>query len=189
MKLLMLKKIDLRFSVLSAIIMLAVCSRLIPHPANFSPLAAIALFGAAYFSSKRYALCIPLLATWLSDLYINNVVYKSYYPNFTWFYEGSIWTYLSYVLIGIWGMFVFKSISVKRIFAGALGATTIFFLVSNLGCMQTAASIPSFKELWQVYVDGFPYLTASMLGDLCYSLMIFGCYHVIEHQFPIHSKV
>jgi hypothetical protein len=46
------KKINLRFSVLCAMILLAAFSRIIPHMPNFSPLGAIGLFGAAYFAKK-----------------------------------------------------------------------------------------------------------------------------------------
>ena len=84
------KKINLRFSVLCAMILLAAFSRITPHMPNFSPLGAIGLFGAAYFAKKWQAFLIPIAATWLSDLFINNVIYAQYYPKFTWFYQGFI---------------------------------------------------------------------------------------------------
>ena len=74
-------KINLRFSILTALILLVAFSRMIPHPTNFSPLGAIAIFGAAHFSKKWQILFIPLAATWLSDLFINNVIYANYYPH------------------------------------------------------------------------------------------------------------
>src|SRR5207247_2925737 len=57
-----------RFTVLAAMILAAAASRLIPHPPNFTPIAAIALFGGAQFSSKRAALLVPLAGLFLSDL-------------------------------------------------------------------------------------------------------------------------
>ena len=39
------KKINLRFAVVAVIILSAALSRLIPHPANFSPIGSMALFG------------------------------------------------------------------------------------------------------------------------------------------------
>ena len=47
---------------LSGLIVLAALSRLLPHPPNFSPVEAIALFGGAYFASRQWALVVPLLA-------------------------------------------------------------------------------------------------------------------------------
>jgi hypothetical protein len=42
-----------RFLLLTGMILAAALSRLIPHPPNFSPVAALALFGGAAIASKR----------------------------------------------------------------------------------------------------------------------------------------
>ena len=93
------KKINLRFAVVAVIILSAALSRLIPHPANFSPIGSMALFGAAYFSKKYWAFIIPIVTMWLSDLILNNVVYGEYFDHFVWFYSGSLFTYGAFVLI------------------------------------------------------------------------------------------
>ena len=49
-------------------IVAAALSRLLPHPPNFSPVEAMALFGGAYFASRAWAVAVPLLAMLLSDL-------------------------------------------------------------------------------------------------------------------------
>lgn len=49
-------KINLRFSVITLMILLAAMSRLLPHPPNFAPIGGMALFGAAYFSKKYWLL-------------------------------------------------------------------------------------------------------------------------------------
>ena len=56
------QKIEIRFGVLSLLVLFAAFSRLIPHPPNFAPIGAMALFGAAYFSKKYIALILPVLA-------------------------------------------------------------------------------------------------------------------------------
>ena len=76
------EKINLRFSVLVLMIMLAVFSRIFPIIPNFSPLGAVGLFGAAYFAKKWQAFFIPIMAIWLSDLFVNNVIYAEYFPKF-----------------------------------------------------------------------------------------------------------
>ena len=57
-----------RFLFLAGMILLAAASRLIPHPPNFGPIAALALFGGAQFADKRLAFLVPLAAMFLSDL-------------------------------------------------------------------------------------------------------------------------
>jgi hypothetical protein len=60
---------------LSSLILIAAFGRIIPHPNNMSTIAAMGLLGSAYFSRKWMALLIPFLASWLSDLFFNNLIY------------------------------------------------------------------------------------------------------------------
>ncbi|MDD2300415.1 MAG: hypothetical protein PHU69_12360, partial [Fermentimonas sp.] len=83
-------------------------SRLLPHPPNFAPIGAMALFGAAYFSKKYWAFIIPIASMWVSDLILNNVIYGQYFDHFVWFYSGSLFTYGAFALIVVLGMFTLK---------------------------------------------------------------------------------
>ena len=56
-----------RFILISSMILVAAASRLVPHPPNFAPITALALFSGAKFSDKRLALLVPLTALVLSD--------------------------------------------------------------------------------------------------------------------------
>lgn len=179
-------KINLRAGVLVAIILLAAFSRLIPHMPNFSPLGAIGLFGAAHFTKKWQAFLIPIAATWLSDLFINNVVYAQYYPKFTWFYEGFYWQYGSYLLIALAGLFIFRKVKVSTVLLGALTSTAIFFLVSNFGCWIGSTIYPqNFGGLMTCYAAGIPFLKGTLLGDLFYSGVLFGSFALLQQQFPV----
>ncbi len=178
-------KINLRFSLLAGLILLSAFSRMIPHPTNFSPLGAIALFGAAHFSKKWQVLIIPIVATWVSDLFINNVIYAVYYPTFTWFYEGFYWQYLSYIIIALMAMPLFKKISKERILIGALGSTIIFFLISNVGCFVGNSYYPqNFMGLMSCYAAGIPFLKGTLLGDLFYTLVLFGSFAFAQYKLP-----
>ena len=61
-------KIQLRFGIISIIVLVAALSRLLPHPYNFTPIGAMGLFGAAHLSRKYLAFLVPFLAMWISDL-------------------------------------------------------------------------------------------------------------------------
>ncbi len=50
-----------------SLILAATLSRIIPHPANFTPLVAIALFGTVYFNRKSTAFLAPIAAMFISD--------------------------------------------------------------------------------------------------------------------------
>ncbi len=180
-----MKTINLKFPILCMLLLLAVATRLIPHPANFAPMGAMALFGSAYFNRKYLALLLPIVATWLSDLFINNVIYAQYYPNFTWFYEGFYWQYGTYVLIGLAGLIIFKKVSPKRILTGGLISTLLFFIITNFGCWIGSTSYPqNFVGLMECYAMGIPFLKGTLLADLFYCGILFGSFEFIKVKVP-----
>ena len=180
------QKLHLRFTVLTVLIVACAFSRMIPHLPNFSPLGAIGLFGAAYFSKKWQAFLIPILATWLSDLFINNVIYGQYFPEFTWFYPGFYWQYGSYLLITLAGIFIFKKVNTKRVLAGTLASTLIFFVVSNFGVWVGGLMYPkNTTGLIACYLAGIPYIKGTLLGDLFYSGILFSSFALLQNRFPV----
>jgi hypothetical protein len=173
-----------RFFFVSTLILLAAFSRLIPHPMNFSPLGAIGLFGAAHFSKKWQAFLIPLLATLLSDIFLNNVIYSQYHTSFTVFYEGAYWQYISYILITATALLVFRKVTAPRILVGALSSTVIFFLMSNMGVWVAHPEIyaQNFTGLIACYVAGVPFLKMTLFGDLFYSGVLFGVFYIAQKR-------
>lgn len=179
------KKINLRFSILVSLILLAAFSRLIPHMLNFSPIGAICLFGAAYFSKKWQALLIPVASIWLSDLFINNVIYAQYNPSFVWLYRGFYWQYGTYLLITITGFAILKKVILPRIIAGALTSTALFFLITNFACWPgNPMYSQNFNGLMTCFAAGIPFLKGTLLGDLFYSGVLFGTFALIQQKIP-----
>ena len=180
------QKINLRFGVLTLIILLTAFSRLIPHMPNFSPLGVIGLFGAAHFSKKWQAFLIPIAATWISDLFINNVIYAQYYPSFTWFYEGFYWQYGTYLLITLVGLLIFKKVNTQRVLFGALTSTILFYLITNFGCFPSNPTYPqNFGGLMTCYAAGIPFLKGTLLGNLFYSGVLFGSFALLQQRFTV----
>lgn len=180
------KKLDLKFLFITGLILLAVISRLIPHEYNLSPFGAIGLFGAAWFTKKWQAFVIPMAATFLSDLYLNNVVYKSMNPEFTIFYQGAYWQYLAYITIIAVGFLLLRNkVNVPRVFAGAISATIIFFIISNFGVWASGTMYPkTFAGLMTCYEMAVPFIKGTLIGDLVYSGVLFGAYALIKKGVP-----
>ena len=172
---------------LTLLILLASFSRVIPHILNFSPLGAIGIFGAAHFNKKWHAIIIPIAATWISDLFINNVIYARYYPTFTWFYQGFYWQYAAYILITLFGIFIYKNkINLTNITFGAIGSGIIFFLVSNAGCwVGNSFYAQNFSGLLSCYAAGIPFYKGTLLGDIFYTTILFGGYYILQKRFSI----
>ena len=180
------QKLNIRFGVLSLLVLLAAFSRLLPHPPNFSPIGAMALFGSAYFSKKYFALALPVLAMWLSDLVINNVVYAQYFESFTFFYQGFYWTYGAFIVIGVIGFYVLEKVHFKSVLLSALIATVVFFAISNFGVWASGTMYPkTLSGLIACYTAGIPFLKNTFLGDLVYTGVLFGVFELAQYKFPV----
>lgn len=179
------KKLTLRYSVITVIILLAAFSRLLPHPPNFSPIGGMALFGAAYYTRKWWAYLIPIAAMWISDLILNNVVYAQYFDRFVWFYSGSLFTYGAFALIALMGTFTLRKVCVPQLLFSALGASVIFFLVSNFGVwFSSGMYTKDMGGLIACYTAGIPFFKNTVLGDLVYSAALFGLFELSLSWFP-----
>ena len=180
-----MKKLNLQTGVLSIIILLAAFTRIMPHPPNFSPMAAIGLFGAAHFAKKWQAFFIPLIGIWISDLVINNYVYSSSSSNFVWFYSGFYWQYISYILIIFTGLFIFnRGISLTKTAGGMISSSGIFFLVSNFGVWAGGTMYPkNFSGLITCYAAGVPFIHNTIISDVLFTTVLFGTYYLLQVEY------
>ena len=171
--------------IVTAFILFAALARLLPHPYNFTPLGAIALFGAAYFANKKWALLVPLLALWISDLFLNNYVYSAFYDGFAWFTGGFIYLYGSLALTVVLGFILLKKITVGRVLGGALGASVLFFAVSNFGVWLSSPMYPLTAEgFLMCYTAAIPFFHNTLAGNIVYSAALFGAYEWLKQTYP-----
>lgn len=171
--------------IVTGFIVFAALTRLLPHAYNFTPLGAIALFGAAYFTDKKWAFIVAIGAFWMSDLLLNNITYASYYDGFTWFTSGMLYTYGSIAMIVVLGYYLLKKITFGRVLGGALGASVIFFIVSNFGVWVGSAMYPlTFEGLIACYTAAIPFFHYTIAGNVVYSAVLFGSYEWIKANNP-----
>lgn len=177
----MKSSLTLRFGVLVTLILIAALSRVLPHPYNFTPLAAISLFGSAHFARTWQALLIPLASTWLSDLFINNVVYHS--NNFVWFYQGFYWQYATYFLTVLLGLLLLRKPTVVRVIGSGVVAACLFFAISNFGVWLGSPMYPQdLRGLLTCYVAGIPFFGGTVLGNLFYCGALFGLFQLLQNR-------
>ncbi|MFO7847088.1 MAG: DUF6580 family putative transport protein [Balneolaceae bacterium] len=173
------------FLIITGFILFAALTRLLPHAYNFTPLGAIALFGAAYFSQKRWAFIVPIVALWLSDLFLNNMVYAEYYDGFALFTSGFLYIYGAFALIAILGIKLFDKVTLPRVIGGALGGSVIFFIVSNFGVWITSPMYPLTAEgLLMCYTAAIPFFHYTIAGNLVYCGVLFGGYEYLKYKMP-----
>lgn len=156
---------------LAGIILAAVASRLIPHPSNFSPIAALALFGGAQFADKRLAFIVPLAAMLLSDLVLG-------------FHALIPVVYGSFALIVCLGFWVRRNQNIWRLGSAALFGAVLFFVVTNLGVWLLGSFYPKTGAgLMECYVAAIPYFKNTLLSDLFYTALLFGGLALAEQRF------
>ena len=178
-------KIDFRFGTLALIILLAALSRLIPHPPNFAPIGAMALFGATYFAQRHLSFLIPIIGMWLSDLVLNNVIYGQYFDHFVWFYDGFYFTYGAFILIGLVGFLLLKNVKVQTVVIGSFSASILFFLISNFGVWFSGTMYPKdLNGLMARYTAAIPFFKNTLMGDLVYCGVLFGSFELAQTRIP-----
>lgn len=157
---------------LVVMVLVAAFSRLIPHPWNFTAIGAMALFGGAYFPSKKQSLIIPLAALFVSDLVLG-------------FHSTMAFVYFAFVAIGLLGWNLREQKSVVRVGTFALISSSLFFLVSNFGVWVMGGLYPmTWSGLVQCYVAAIPFFDNQIYGDLFFSAMLFGCYEAVKRYAP-----
>ena len=175
-----------RLPVLLFFLLLAVVGRvaspLLPHFANFAPLDAMALFGGAYFARKRWAVLVPLLAVWGSDLLLNH----QYTGHLQLFYPGWYWQYGCYALVALLAHAGLRQVSVVRVALGATAAAVLFFLISNLGVWVGSGMYPhTGGGLLACYVAAVPFFSHSLLSNMVYCSLLFGGFELAQWRFPV----
>jgi hypothetical protein len=147
------------------IIFIAVILRLIPHPPNMAPIAAMALFGGAYLN-KKYALIMPIIAMIISDYFLG-------------FHNLILFVYGSFFLIGVVGLILRNKINPKNIFFASIFSSIAFFLITNFGVWLVFNFYPKTSlGLLNCYIAAIPFFRNSVLGDLLYNGIFFGGYEL-----------
>ena len=114
------EKLNPKFWILTLMIFAAAFVRLIPHPPNFAPIAAMALFGGAYFNKKWAAFLVPVAAMFITDLILG--------------FHATMWAvYMSFTLIVVIGMTMIKQKKLGNIFFASVTSSVLFFIITNFG--------------------------------------------------------
>ncbi|MHB1424230.1 MAG: DUF6580 family putative transport protein [Gemmataceae bacterium] len=104
--------------------------RLIPHPLNFTPIDALALFGGARMRSW-ITYVLPLAVMAVSDVLLWAIQGRADFTLLQ--YAFNPWVYASFLLAVLWGRFLLRNGSAARIAAVSVLAGVQFFLVTNFG--------------------------------------------------------
>jgi hypothetical protein len=158
-----------------AMILLAAALRIAPHPWNFTPVGAMALFSGAVVRDRRLAFLFPLLALFAGDLFVG-------------FYKLALMliVYASFLLSVLIGRFLQGRCTFLRISAATFLGSAQFFLISNFGVWWLLGTYPKTAAgLASCYLTGLPLLWNTLAGDIFYAILLFGAFALAERFIPI----
>lgn len=159
-----------RFAVLTAMVLAGTAARLIPHPPNFSPIAALALFGGATFASRRAAFLVPLTAMFLSNFVLG---FSAITPI----------VFGSFALITCLGFWVRRRQTVWRLAGASITAAVLFFVITNFGIWALGDWYPrTLPGLAECYTAAIPFFRNTLLSNLFYSAVLFGGLMLAERR-------
>jgi len=174
-----MKKIELSPKLYVVLIMIfaGAMMRLIPHWPNFTPIAAIALFGGTFLKRKDLAFLVPVAAMLLSDLVIG-------------FHSTMLPVYLSFIAIVGFGLILQRRLTVVNTLSASLGASVLFYLVTNFASW-TSGLMPypmNAAGLIESYIAGLPFLLNGIAGDLFYTSVLFGAVYFATNRQAVYIK-
>ena len=153
-------------------IILAAVLRIVPHPWNFTPIGAMALFSGAMFRDRRVAFLFPLVALFAGDLFIG-------------LHRLIPAVYASFLLSVLIGTGLANRRSMFRIGGAVFLGALQFFLVTNFAVWQLFGTYPHTPSgLAACYIAGLPFFGNALAGDALYATLFFGIFALAEHLFP-----
>ena len=172
-----------RFLFVTVAILVAAISRILPHIPNFTPVAAMALFGGAFMTDKKFAFIIPLLAMFVSDCALQAI---SGYG----FHNTMLFVYGSFAITVGLGFLLRESNSIGKTVLLSVLSSVIFFLLTNFATwwLEGTNGAPLYEHtaqgLVKCFVAAIPFYSYTFLGDLFYTGVLFGSFYFAKSKFP-----
>jgi len=135
-------------------------SRVIPHPPNFTPIIAAAVFAPMILKDTKLGIALIFIAMLVGD------VVHGFHPYMLWTY-GSL---VGAIIIGTYG---------KLLFVNALAGSVLFFIVTNFGVWTSGYYGYTFSGLIACYIAAIPFFVNQFLGTMFYTT---GFYAIKNYQ-------
>ncbi len=145
------------------LIVLAASLRVLPHPDNFVPITAVAIFGGALLP-RRLGVAVPLAAIIMSDLIIG-------------LHDLIPVTWGAFALIALASNAWLRRPSWKRGILLTLGSSLFFFEVTNFAVWVTSGMYAhTLAGLQECFVLALPFFRNTLLSDVSFTFALFVLY-------------
>ena len=159
----------------SIMVAIAAATRFLPHPPNFTAIGGMALFGAATLTNKKLAFLVPIMAMFISDLFIPNG------------FDLSVYT--AFIVIAAMGLLISNKKGPMPVIVGSISASVIFFAISNFGVWASQAMYTKNAiGLISCFEAAIPFFPNTLAGDLFFSSLLFSSYAIIKKTNLVIAK-
>lgn len=162
-------KVDPLVPVAVGLVVAGTALRLVPHPANFAPAMAVAIFAGSVLP-RKLALAVPLLTLALSDFIIGM---------YDWRIMASVWA--CYGIVALMSSHMLRKPSILQGAAFTMASSCFFFIVTNF-MVWTAGGMYaySWRGLRDCYIMALPFFRNTFLSDMAYVAILFVCWRLSQ---------
>jgi hypothetical protein len=161
-----------RILIVLSFLLFAAIVRILPHPWNFTPVGAMAIFSGAKLGRSWKAFLFPLAALFAGDCFVG-------------FHKLMPIVYFSFCVSVLIGMAIRHRQSFKLISVAAFLGALQFFLITNFAVWAIATTYPhTLAGLVTCYIAGLPFFGNTLAGDAFYALVFFGGFALLESLSP-----
>jgi hypothetical protein len=162
---------------ITILVALGIAGRLAPHPPNFAPVTAIALFAGYVFAGRYLAWMIPVIALGIGDVFLG-------------VYEPRIMAtvYLAFLVPGLLGRFASGRYMPLRVMNLSLASSSVFYLSTNFAVwLYSGMYDATWAGLVQCFTNAVPFLRYTISGDLVWSGVLFGSYALLTRAAGMYA--
>jgi hypothetical protein len=155
----------------AAMILLAAVLRILPHPWNFTPVGAMAIFSGSLFRNRWVAFLLPLIALFAGDLFVG-------------LYKLMFIVYFSFAVSVVIGRRLARSRTVARVGGAVFLGALQFFVVTNFALWALGDFYPrTLAGLAACFANAVPLFPNTLAGDVVYAAVLFGGYALAGRLF------
>lgn len=177
-----------RTTIVAAMVLVAAMTRVLPHPPNFTPIGAIALFGAAHFERRWLSFAVPLTIMLVSDTVLHVLaaaeLFSGWMAGTTGFHAGMWVVYGAVLLITVLGLALRSRRSFWPVVVAVPCSSVVFFGLTNFAWWAGYDLYPhTWEGLLTCYTAALPFFGWALLGDVCYAAALFGSFALAQQRF------
>ena len=167
---------NIKIILILSIIFLVSLTRIFPHPANFTPILALAIFGGAFLPNKKTALFLPISTMFLSDLIIG-------------FHSQIYAVYVAIIILSLLGNMI-KTKNIKNLAITGFAGSLIFFMITNFSVWLSGGLYPlTIDGLLECYIMAIPFFHNTLISTLLFLGILFFGYTFVDKKYQLLKKI